>query len=379
MKVKVRVEGRPSHTPRARQLAAAFDVPPQEREALEWDGDLPIEAEPWKVGLIVGPSGAGKTTIMRNVFGEPSALDWGDSAVVDDFPASMSIEDVTAACGAVGFNTIPAWLRPFGVLSNGEQFRVTLARTLVESTKDKPIVIDEFTSVVDRQVAQIGAHAAQKWVRRNGRRLVAVTCHYDVEDWLQPDWILEPASMLFRRRHLQPRPALDCSICRVPHSAWGTFAPFHYLTRELHKGAACFVLFVGGQPAAFAGVMHRPTRRAVKTQIKGLSRLVTLPDWQGLGLAFALADRIGAAYSALGFHFHSYPAHPALIRSFDRSGMWELRQRPGNLVNKSASGAAFQDGSNWKQGARPNAVFRYRGDRMPVDEARALLSGANLP
>jgi len=42
-----------------------------------------------------------------------------------------------------------------------------------------------------------------------------------------------------------------------------------------------------------------------------MSRLVTLPDYQGLGLAFALADRRGAAYKALGRQFHAYPAHPA--------------------------------------------------------------------
>ena len=40
--------------------------------------------------------------------------------------------------------------------------------------------MDEFTSVVDRQVAQIGAHAIQKYVRKHGRQFVAVSCHYDI-------------------------------------------------------------------------------------------------------------------------------------------------------------------------------------------------------
>jgi hypothetical protein len=69
--------------------------------------------------------------------------------------------------------------------SNGEQFRVTLARTLAEAPE--LAVVDEFTSVVDRTVAQIGSHALAKTIRASNRRFIAVSCHYDIEEWLQPD------------------------------------------------------------------------------------------------------------------------------------------------------------------------------------------------
>lgn len=382
MKIAIEIQGEPSQTVRAKQLAAAFDVPAARHEMLRWHGDAPVEDRDWQVGLIVGPSGAGKSTILRECFGEPRDLEWGGDAVADDFPAGMSIEDITAVCQAVGFNTIPAWLRPYSVLSTGEQFRVMLARTLVESSTEKPISIDEFTSVVDRQVAKIGAHAAQKWVRRNGRQLVVATCHYDVAEWLRPDWVLEPASMSFEWKEWERRPGVDCLIARVPYAYWRLFAPFHYLTAELHRGAACYALFAGEelQPAAFAGVIHRPHPSNAK--IKGVSRLVTLPDWQGLGLAFALADRVGAAYDALGFELRTYPAHPALIRSFDRSRMWELKQRPGTFQGAGvhrkstlASGSPLHTKAGnrvWRQGARPCAVFRYRGPTMDPGDARRL-------
>ena len=80
-------------------------------------------------------------------------------------------------------------MKPFSVLSTGEQFRVALARHLLSD--DDPIVVDEFTSVVDRQVAHIGSIAVSKYVRKRDRKFIAVTCHYDVIEWLQPDWILE--------------------------------------------------------------------------------------------------------------------------------------------------------------------------------------------
>ncbi len=92
---------------------------------------------------------------------------------------------------ALGFSSPPAWLRPFHLLSNGEQFRVTLARALAEMPE--LAVVDEFTSVVDRTVARIGSGAISRAVRRSGRRLVAVTCHYDVLPWLEPDWVLDMA------------------------------------------------------------------------------------------------------------------------------------------------------------------------------------------
>jgi hypothetical protein len=222
--------------------------------------NLPIEDRQWGVGLIVGPSGSGKSTILNHCFGGERAITWGGDGVVDDFPAEASIEVVQGVCSAVGFNTIPAYLRPFQVLSNGEQFRVTMARRLLESTADAPIVVDEFTSVVDRQVAKIGAHAVQKWVRRNHRQFIAATCHYDVIDWLQPDWTFEPATRMFSWRSVQPRPSLPIRISKVAYPAWSLFAPFHYLTRELNKAAQCYVLFAGEEetPAAFGGVLHRP-------------------------------------------------------------------------------------------------------------------------
>ena len=329
-RVDVIVKSKISTSARARQLEGMFDVPRQEYSVVEWHGDLPYDDEPWNVGLIVGPSGSGKSTVARQLFGErvDYRFAWSGASVIDDFAADKPMQEIATVCQAVGFNTIPAWLRPHHVLSTGEHFRVDLARRLLE--QDDPIVVDEFTSVVDRQVAQIGAHAVQKFARRNDRKFIGVSCHYDIIDWLQPDWIFEPATMAFERRSLQRRPALDVTISPVPYAAWHTFAPFHYLTRELHKAAQCFVLFVGDRMAAFAGILHRP--HAKVRDIKGVSRLVTLPDWQGLGLAFVLVDALGAAYKALGLRLHTYPAHPALIRSFDKSGKWAMKKRPSGPI-----------------------------------------------
>jgi len=345
-----------------------FDVPPEQRHQLSWRGELPIDERPWKIGTVVGPSGCGKTSIARSLWPEQLdvALEWGGASVVDDFARDKSMQEIAHICQAVGFNTVPAWLRPFRVLSNGEQFRVSLARRLLEG--GDLVVVDEFTSVVDRQVAQIGAHAVQKAVRRReGQRFVAVTCHYDVLDWLQPDWVFEPATMNFQWREVQRRPAINVDVRRTPYSIWSLFAPFHYLTAKMHRAARCYVLHVGGRPAAFAGMLHRPISRGSGNDapIWGCARLVTLPDWQGLGLAFVLIDSIGAAYKACDKRIRTYPAHVALIRAFDRSSAWRILKRPGKFTPVRKGG----DQQDW--GGRPNAVFEYHGPAMSDKTAAA--------
>lgn len=372
--VDIVVESDLSRSVRVRQLEAMFDVPAQDKCRLSWQGDIPYESFDWNVGLIVGPSGCGKSTILRHAFGEPAHPTWPGKSVIDDFDPSASMEDISAICQAVGFNTIPAWMRPYSVLSNGERFRVELARRLLEDTD--LIIVDEFTSVVDRQVAKIGAHAVQKYVRKHKRRFVAATCHYDVVDWLQPDWILEPATMAFTRRSLRPRPQLAARIARVPYDAWRLFSPFHYLTATLNKSCRCFCLFVDDQPASFAGNIFRPHPKV--NDVIGCSRLVTLPDWQGLGLAMILVDKLGAAYKAMGFRYRTYPAHPALIRSFGKSQAWRMTKKPAafrkpppNRSTLCASGTATLG-----SGGRPCAVFEYRGPAMDRLEAATLLAGA---
>jgi len=198
-----------ARTPRVVQVEALFDVPPSPVSRESWDVDMPLDDRDWNVGLIVGASGTGKSTIARELFGAQKLdeLKWHDDLpVVDEFPEDMAIKDVVKLMTSVGFGSPPNWLRPYHVLSTGEQFRASVARAIAESAQQEIVVIDEFTSVVDRQVAQVASHAVQKTIRRQKRKLIAVTCHYDVLDWLQPDWVYEPATSQFAWREVGQHP-----------------------------------------------------------------------------------------------------------------------------------------------------------------------------
>lgn len=368
------VESPVSKSVRKKQLEGIFELPPQENIRHEWDVDIPYEEKEWGVGLIVGPSGSGKTQISKKLFGKlfEKEIIFKEKSVIDDFRQGLSISDIAAVCQAVGFNTIPSWLKPYHVLSNGEKFRVELAKRLIES--NEMIIFDEFTSVVDRQVAKIASHAVQKYIRKNKKQFVAISCHYDVIDWLQPDWIYDTAHHTFQWRYLQQRPKIECVFSPVAHSAWEMFAPYHYMSRDLIKSARCYGLFINNQIVSFAGLVHRPMSRGAgkgHSLIFGVSRLVTLPDYQGLGLSFVLVDYLASIYKAVNKRLRTYPAHPALIRSFDRSAKWAIIKKPA-MSTTSRTGTLVGI-----VGGRPCAVFEYAGEAATKEEAELIFSYFN--
>jgi ABC-type polar amino acid transport system ATPase subunit len=86
--------------------------------------------------------------------------------------------------------------------------RVDVARALC--LPQKRIVFDEFTSVVDREVAKIGSYAISKAVRAQpGKQFIAVTCHFDIIDWLEVDWVFNIDTMEFFKKK-EPTQKLSC-------------------------------------------------------------------------------------------------------------------------------------------------------------------------
>ena len=181
---------------RLAQVLGMFDIEQPQTSTQSWDVDLQLPDQ-WNLGVIVGPSGSGKTTIARELFGQHFTSDFGWSntqSILDGFPLTLPVKKITDLLSSVGFSSPPAWIRPFGCLSNGQQFRVNLARTLAESMVDGQLkVVDEYSSVVDRTVAQIGSAAIGRTIRKHSLQFIAVTCHYDVLEWLQPDWVYDMA------------------------------------------------------------------------------------------------------------------------------------------------------------------------------------------
>lgn len=181
---------------RAASVRGMFDLP-DEPITEKFHGVLPIEnLESWNIGVIYGPSGSGKSTISKYLFGDfIQNFEYKSSSVIDDMPQNKSVKDICSVFNIVGFSSPKSWLKPFSVLSEGEKMRVNLARAIL--SENELTIFDEYTSVVNREVAKIGSFALQKAVRNAKKRFIAVSCHDDIIDWLQPDWVFFTGDMSF--------------------------------------------------------------------------------------------------------------------------------------------------------------------------------------
>lgn len=373
MKLEIERHSEVVRSVRVQQLEGLFDVAPASRSGERWAVDLPIETRPWAVGLIVGPSGCGKSTIAREVFGAAvcQGFDWPErESIVDAFPAAMGIKEITGLLSSVGFSSPPLWLRPFGALSTGQQMRVTAARLLAE--EPALAVMDEFTSVVDRTVAQVGSAAIAKAVRKRGQQFVAVTCHNDVEEWLQPDWVYRPDSGAFAWREVRRRPPMDIAIQRVEYQAWHIFKKYHYLDAHLHRSARCWCAFYRDVPVALCAVLPMPNSHGGKANWR-ISRIVTDPDYQGCGVGLTLMNTVASMFRATtGSHVFIATGLPALESALMRSKQWAMERKPamGKRPGRTSNGGFEKSTAT----TRMTASFRYSGPAMPRPEAQRLMA-----
>ncbi len=302
--------------------------------------ELPIEDDDWKIGLIVGASGSGKTSIGKQVFGEAAVYDlydgWKkDRPIIDCIAPSGDFNQVTGALSAVGLGDVPAWLRPFHVLSNGEKFRAGLARLICERPENS--VVDEFTSVIDRQIAKVGAAAFAKSWRKGPGRIILLSCHYDIIEWLQPDWVYDTVEARFSRDCLR-RPPVQLDIYKANGTLWHYFKEHYYLDLPHPPAAEYFIGMVGDTPVAHLAVCPMFTANGYRA-----TRLVVMPEWQGIG--------VGTAFLAAVCQYHleghgrcnrEYPtffhtSHPQLCGALRKSKKWVQTSAALYGGNKSRS------------------------------------------
>jgi len=208
--------------------------------------------------------------------------------------------------------------------------------------------------VVDRNVARIVSAAIAKGIRsgRIGCRFVAVTCHYDVTEWLAPDWVIDMASSTFARRCLQ-RPQIDLEIFRCRRRVWRMFARHHYLTGSICPTARCFLALWEGAPVTFCATIPILGRR----DHWRVTRIVTLPDYQGVGIGMAVLEAVAQLHRRDGDRINVTASHPALVAHCRRSPRWRAVS-----VKRTGSAGAKRFKPNYRGSAgRAVVSFEYVG------------------
>jgi len=263
--------------------------------------------------LLVGSSGSGKSTILRNWFGDIDELDVDENInTIELFSSVQRGEKLLVQCG---LRSIPTWFRPLKTLSNGERHR---ALTALGIDRDRQFV-DEFTSVVDRDTAK-----SLSWsLRKNftGGLLVIATCHHDVEEWLCPDIIYDTDKCQFVDRRYLRRPDIRLDIRRGCYEDWVYFKKHHYLASNVNRACHFYVATIDEKKVGFVAVIHRCGGH-IRTYW-GESRLVVLPEFQGLGIGTRLSDAIADEYVSRGLRYQSKTAHPVLGEHRQRSPLWK--------------------------------------------------------
>lgn len=309
----------------------------------------------WNVGLIVGNSGTGKSTISQKIFGNFFTPEYTHKSVIDDFDKKYSVKEIVDTLNSVGFSSIPNYLKPYNVLSNGEKMRVDLAKALL--SEREIIVFDEFTSVVDRNIAQIMSFNVQKNIRRFKRKFVAVSCHYDIEEWLQPDWVFDTNNMTFHKCEKQKknRPKRELRIYEIRENKkyyWDIFKKYHYLSHYFNPSSRVFVAIYNGDICAFSACLRFP-HPSKNIKIYKDHRTVVLPDFQGLNIGLIMAEFIGEMFKKQGYTYTCVTSNPARIRQLNRSNRF-ICMRYGRI--KACKTSKFAKSISSK---RITASFRY--------------------
>ena len=205
--LRLRAEYRLPETPSTKLIMAAFGL---ESETVHFDIVQGVSAavSGGNVVLVAGSSGSGKTAFLRAL--DPTMHNANVSVggvvtgnytaawprpITEELPLfealaqRYSAEQVFGALSRVGLSDALVFVRPFWMLSRGQQYRAMIAELLLR--KNDVWLLDEFCGDLDPITAMVVAHNLRKQIVATGRiAFVASANHLHYVDALRPTRVL---------------------------------------------------------------------------------------------------------------------------------------------------------------------------------------------
>ena len=319
-----------------KQISYDFDI--------EFDGISSFEPlikyehkEDFNLGLIVGSSGGGKTTLLRE-YGLEERFAWNNNkTIASNF---SDYETARSAFMGVGLNTVPVWLKPFNVLSNGERYRADMAMRIKDNA-----VFDEFTSIVDRPTAKSMSHALGNYVRQNDYKgVVLASPHKDIIEYLQPDWVYDVDTReITYKDSLRKRPDIEIKFKQGEKHLWDLFSKHHYISKDLNIAASFFTAYWNDILIGCSAVLPMPSG-TLKNAFRE-HRLVVFPEFQGLGFGKAISNTIAQYYKENNKTLYSKTIHPKIGLYREASDLWVGTSK--NLVKRGVTESAQGNFTKW--------------------------------
>ena len=267
-----------------------------------------------QIHVIFGPSGSGKTTILKH-YSDKFRVN-SEEVVLPSHgrPIDFISEDLLLA---VSLMSIPAWFTDIENLSGGERERLKIAFILKASLNTQEwIILDEFSSLVDRATAKGLAKSVGKWIRENNKKIILATIHTDFFHFMKPDFIWSSRYNKQMNADDFPKGEIDLTFKKGSKKDWSTFKQFHYLSGELSPVSDIYLSLHQNFPIGFI---------AITAQFnigKRIHRLVVLPEYQSLGVGSRLLEYVTQVNRDYGFEVYIKTSHPAMGHYLNKSDKW---------------------------------------------------------
>lgn len=128
------------------------------------------------------------------------------------------------------------------------------------------------------------------------------------------------------------------------------------MNTDLPSASVCYGLYDKNDIIGFMAVLHQP--HGIHKNLKRCSRLVILPDYQGIGLGTKFLNVIAEHYKKLNYSFSIVTSAKNMISALRKSDKWAMIRYSSNVCSSNKNAIDYKRSS--MRSDCKTASFMYR-------------------